>query len=176
MGTTVAANGVLEEVYKVKLRPQHRAEAERAAHLLQDTKVRRDLVLAAPDHEPVHMPAEAVSLIAMVLRAVLKGHSIAVLAPPDAVISTSTAARLLGVSRPHVAKLVDTGLLPASKPGAHRRLRIADVLAYHERVQGRHAALDALVAETEALGLYGTPPKHRKATKGTIKRAARAAR
>lgn len=56
-------------------------------------------------------------------------------------VSTEEAAKLLGVSRPHVAKLVDTGKLSARMVGWFRRLNKREVLAYKEHAQ--HAARKA---------------------------------
>lgn len=165
MGANTAMDNGLEAVLNVKLRAPQRADAERAAELLDDMVARSGLTLAAPDREPVRVPSETVQALRMALRAVLDGRTVAVLAAPNSVISTSAAARILGVSRPHVTKLVDAGILPASTPGTHRRLRMADVLAYREQVNDRHAALDAVVAEADALGLYTARPKRGRAVK-----------
>jgi hypothetical protein len=44
------------------------------------------------------------------------------------------------------------------QPGRHRRVRLADVLAYHERSRRhRPAGLDQMVADAEDAGLYELP-------------------
>jgi excisionase family DNA binding protein len=45
-------------------------------------------------------------------------------------ISTVQAADILGVARVTVVRFCDDGRLPYTKPGKHRRLRLADVLAF----------------------------------------------
>jgi excisionase family DNA binding protein len=64
-------------------------------------------------------------------------------------------ADLLGVSRPTPLKLLEDGKVPFEQPGRHRRMRLDDVLAYRDqRHQERSEALDELVRQTDALGLY----------------------
>ena len=85
-------------------------------------------------------------------------------------MSTTEAAALLGVSRPHVVKLVETGLLPHRMAGTHRRILLEDVLAYKKRRDAGHASLDELARETEALGLYDA---HRRARRTERRRPSR---
>jgi excisionase family DNA binding protein len=94
------------------------------------------------------------------LRAILNeaalGHVVAVVSTAEEV-STGVAARLLGVSRPHVAKLIDTGVLPGRRISRHRRVRLADVMELKRAMDRRHRLLDDLAGETESLGLYDRP-------------------
>ncbi len=70
-------------------------------------------------------------------------------------LTTSQAAEILGVSRPTVVGLVDTGRLPASRVGTHRRIAAADLLAYRAEVEfDADQAMDELVGLSEDLGLY----------------------
>lgn len=72
----------------------------------------------------------------------------------DDILTTQEAADLLGVSRPTVVRLIDEGTLPATEPaGSHRRLRLADVLAYREARNTRQsAAFDRIFELEEAAG------------------------
>ena len=59
------------------------------------------------------------------------------------------------MSRPTVVKLIDDGHLPARKVGSHRRIPLADLLAYRDNMIGRRrAALDQMSQDAEELGLY----------------------
>ncbi len=70
-------------------------------------------------------------------------------------LTTQQAAAVLGVSRPTVIRLVESGKLPARLVGTHRRLDLRDVLAYRETSAAkRRAALDEMTREAEDLGLY----------------------
>ena len=65
------------------------------------------------------------------------------------------AAQMLNVSRPHLIKQIEASAIPHHMVGTYRRLRLADVLAYRDQIDGRAAAaLDAMAAEAEDLGLY----------------------
>jgi excisionase family DNA binding protein len=54
---------------------------------------------------------------------------------PKAVLTSSEAARLLGVSRQHVADLADRGAIRCWRVGTHRRFHRVDVLALLSRLQ-----------------------------------------
>ena len=69
-------------------------------------------------------------------------------------ISTQQAADLLGVSRPYLVKLVESGKLPHRKVGPRRRLHLEDVLAYRTQLEAvRRDALQALADDLQELGL-----------------------
>ncbi|MFK7602342.1 helix-turn-helix domain-containing protein [Deinococcus sp. SM5_A1] len=72
----------------------------------------------------------------------------------DTETGTQQAAELLGVSRPYLVKLVEAGELPHRKVGPRRRLHLADVLAYRERLdRTRGEAMQALADDLQDLGL-----------------------
>jgi excisionase family DNA binding protein len=69
-------------------------------------------------------------------------------------VTTQQAAELLNVSRPFLIGLLRAGLIPHHKVGSHRRVRVADVLAYKQSDDdSRRAALAALTVEGQALGM-----------------------
>ncbi len=61
------------------------------------------------------------------------------MAPADEELSTQEAAALLGVSRPHLVKLLESGALPFRKVGAHRRIKASDLAAYRAGAGGQGA-------------------------------------
>ena len=88
------------------------------------------------------------------LRAFAEGTVVNVEELPE-VLTTGQAADLLGVTRPTVVALIDSGKLPASRIGSHRRLHLSDVLALRERqAVTRREALRDLTRVSEELGLY----------------------
>jgi excisionase family DNA binding protein len=69
-------------------------------------------------------------------------------------MTTQQVAERLGVSRPHVVSLIESGKLRGAKVGTHRRVLLADLEAYQARENAhRSKALTALVRQTRKLGL-----------------------
>src|SRR5690606_27994691 len=66
-------------------------------------------------------------------------------------VSPEDAGKILGISRPLVVRKMDTGELPYRTVGAHRRLKLADVLALKEKEAERQRAMRALAEDTEEL-------------------------
>lgn len=70
-------------------------------------------------------------------------------------LTTQEAAGILGVSRPHLIKMLDSGEIAHYRVGAHRRIDVRDVIAYkQERDARRRDTLTKLSAESQDLGLY----------------------
>src|ERR1019366_7559519 len=75
--------------------------------------------------------------------------------PEHQQLTTQRAADLLGVSRPHLIKLLEAGELPHHKAGSHRRIYLKDLAAYRKRRDvERKAALDRIAKEAFESGLY----------------------
>ena len=115
---------------------------------------RRPRRFTLPDGATVQFPKTAVDGLIEMLEAVAEGDTATVVRTPREV-STQQAATVLNVSRPTVVKLIDDGLLPSRKVGSHRRVSLADLLAYREgMVARRRAVLDQMSRDAEELGLY----------------------
>lgn len=114
----------------------------------------RQARLIGPDGGVTDLPAEVYEALRDVVRAMSDGHAVTI-AVSDSLLTTQQAADLLGVSRPTVVKLIDTGQLPSSRPGRHRRLRLQDVLAYRDRRrENRVRGLSEMVRISDDMGLY----------------------
>lgn len=100
------------------------------------------------------LPGHVLQILLDVLAEMAKGNAIS-LVPRHQELSTQEAAELLNVSRPFLVGLLERGEIPFRKVGSHRRVALAEVLAYkqatdHRRVQ----ALDELAAlsQKESMG------------------------
>ena len=91
----------------------------------------------ADEHNSVELTEQLHAILKQVVQALSHGQSISILTR-DQEISTQQAAEILGLSRPTVVKLIESGELRAHVPGTVRRkLRLADVLAYREELRAR---------------------------------------
>lgn len=102
----------------------------------------------------IDVPPATLRVLSKIL-AMMASQQTFLLYPADIELTTGQAADMLGVSRPYLIARLEAGELPFRKVGRHRRIRMDDVLAYKATMQvQRKAALDELVAHSEALGGY----------------------
>jgi len=110
--------------------------------------------LIAADGERLGMPDAVYRMLKDIVRNMQLGRAV-VLVPENQQLTTQRAAGMLGVSRPHLIKLVEAGDLPYHKVGSHRRIYLKDLLAYQKRRDvERKAALDRIAKEAFESGLY----------------------
>lgn len=129
---------------------------EGAAALLRRLRTIEDgppVRLVSAEGEEFEVPPPLMGLLVSVAEELERGNGVSVL-PLHRQLTTTEAAQLLNVSRPHVITLVERGDLPFETVGTHRRIRLLDVIAYrHGRDQRRRQALDDMVRQGEDLGL-----------------------
>ena len=114
------------------------------------------LTFSAPGVRAVSLSPAVTRMVASILREVAQGHTVALVTTAEEV-STGVAARLLGVSRPHVAMLVDTGVLPGRRINKHRRVRLADVVALKREMDQQRALVREMAELGQEMGLYDDP-------------------
>ncbi|MEO8750563.1 MAG: helix-turn-helix domain-containing protein, partial [Allobranchiibius sp.] len=88
------------------------------------------LVDASGDEE-LTVPREAAELLVRVLTSLAQGQPVMLL-PDHAELTTQQAADLLGVSRPHLIKLLDSAAIDYRRVGSHRRIDAASLRAYRD--------------------------------------------
>ena len=120
--------------------------------------------LSSPNGERLILPAEVFEVLRDIVEAMAAGQAVTI-APVHQRLTTQKAADLLGISRPTLVKLLESGEIPFEQPGRHRRVRLADVLAYRERSSlDRRAALDRMVEIADEADMYertATPKRTR---------------
>jgi excisionase family DNA binding protein len=130
-----------------------RISGEKLAAHLGDSRGLRLQVEAGGRSEELVLPPSALRLLVGVLAELGQGNAVT-LTPIRAELTTQQAADLLNVSRPHLVKLLDEGAVPSRKVGTHRRVQLADLLAYKRDFQARRrAALDELAALSQDLDM-----------------------
>ncbi|HEY1133264.1 MAG TPA: helix-turn-helix domain-containing protein [Nocardioides sp.] len=120
-----------------------------------DTATARPALVAADGHTH-ELPPAVFDILLQVVGALADGNGVTVI-PLNAMLTTQQAAEFLGISRPTLVRLLDTGQIPMHKPGRHRLVALPDLVSYQEAVRStRREALDELVADAEMDGLYAT--------------------
>ena len=99
------------------------------------------------------LPARAVELIADFLGAMVERRPFSVI-PHEAVLTTKQAADFLNVSRPYLVGLIDRGEIHHQMVGSHRRITMADLVAFKKASdEKRKAAIARMIAESQKLDL-----------------------
>jgi len=126
-----------------------RSSGQSLARLIRKNRPLKLKVTDADQEQPIELPPGAALLLMDILEAMAAGRGITLI-PENAELTTVQAADVLNVSRPFLIKLLEEKALPCRKVGAHRRIRMEDVMAYKARIDAdREAVLDQLVAEAQ---------------------------
>ena len=116
-------------------------------------QVRRPALVAA-NGETLELPEAMFDALKQVAEALASGMGVTV-APLSAMLTTQEAADYLGISRPTLVRILERGDIPMVKPGRHRYVRLADLVAYQDRAQDeRRSALEQMVQDAQAHDLY----------------------
>jgi excisionase family DNA binding protein len=121
--------------------------------LLRSRKKRARTLQVRPEgtavEQSVTIPTEAFELFVQVLAQMANGNPVAIV-PVHAELTTQQAAEMLNVSRPFLVGLLDEKVIPYRMVGSHRRVRVADLLAYRQKDDAERQALaDELAAEAQ---------------------------
>ena len=110
--------------------------------------------LVGPHDERVELPESVYHILKDVVRNMAAGRAI-MLVPQRQQLTTQAAADLLGFSRPHLIKLLESGTIPFQKVGHHRRLLLKDVLTFQKKRDAeRRTALNELARAEFEEGMY----------------------
>jgi excisionase family DNA binding protein len=120
------------------------SESPQLREILEHTGGGGFSVLHRADGLLADLPAELVQALRYIVRELDSGREVTISSSTE-VLTSQQAADLLGMSRPTLVRLLDSGHLPFEKIGSHRRVLRRDVLAFRERRrQEQYAALDAM--------------------------------
>ncbi len=104
--------------------------------------------------ERIKIPLNTLKLLAEILKVTGQGKPISIV-PVATEITTQAAAEMLGCSRPHLVKLLESGKIPFTKVGKHRRIKYEDVVAYRKAMKAdQKNALIEMMKSDEESGLY----------------------
>lgn len=122
--------------------------AEHVEHLYRTffvhAKPANHLQLVGPDGVAEDIPVEIYAVLREVFQHLKDGQAISLI-PDDTLLTTQQAAEILNISRPYLYRLLDAREIPFIRVGTHRKLRLADVEALHQRRRAdSRKALDAI--------------------------------
>ncbi len=128
--------------------PDEAQDADRALRALDSAdgasiEVRLSGRMDAP---AVELPPEARALLLRVLAHLANGDAVTVV-PVQAEVTPQQAAEILGVSRPFLVRLLDEGRIAFRMVGTHRRVPLADLLAFKKANKAERRALAAALTE-----------------------------
>lgn len=102
----------------------------------------------------IKIPLNALNLLAKILKETSLGRPVSIV-PIATEVTTQAAAEIIGCSRPHIVKLLETGKIKFIKVGKHRRIKYEDLMAYKKEMKTNQALLISKMMESdENLGLY----------------------
>lgn len=102
----------------------------------------------------IELPTSALTLLMTILGELAVGNAVQVV-PVHAELTSQEAANILNVSRPHLVKMLEEGMIPFHKTGRHRRVLFADLMKYKEqRDNESKQAMQELADQSQELGLY----------------------
>lgn len=121
----------------MSLREPHRAKAVdvgRAAEVgkgLELLAASGDSLRLVVGGAEVELPASVRESVVDLLQRIAAGDNV-VIASTEALLTTSQAAEMIGISHTYLLRLADAGKLPVQYRGTHRRFALADVVRYVE--------------------------------------------
>ncbi|MEU8071758.1 MULTISPECIES: helix-turn-helix domain-containing protein [unclassified Micromonospora] len=108
--------------------------------------------LVSANGDEVEVPAQMFDVLRQISAMLARGDGVAISAVSRE-LTTTEAAKLLGMSRPTLVRLLENGAVASHRVGSHRRLFLRDVLAFRQRqMDERRKSYEALMWESDALG------------------------
>jgi excisionase family DNA binding protein len=139
--------------------PTALAKADQKQVLELYQKIQRSRArLVGRDGKAQSLPGSLHDFLAHLVADLYQGQSVAIV-QNDSQLTTVEAARMLGVSRQFLVKVLERNEIPHHMVGTHRRVYVRDLLTYKAtRDAKRHRILDDLTHAEAKDGLYDLEP------------------
>lgn len=112
------------------------------------------LIIDETEGKAINIPPAALPLLVGILSQLSQGNTVK-LTPITKELADYQVADILGVSRHYVWELMNSGKIPYQIVDNCRQMHYEDVMEYKQRTYAEaQKALDEMVAEAEAMGLY----------------------
>lgn len=93
-----------------------------------------EISVANNETERIEIPDKAFEHLGKILQAMAEGKDVFIICNEEE-LTTQEAADILNISRPHLVKLLESGEIPFTKVGKHRRVQFEDLNAYKKKRQ-----------------------------------------
>lgn len=124
------------------------------ANVLNELKDSNPEIEIEETREKIRIPLHALQLLAQILKETSNGRPVSIV-PIATELTTQATAELLGCSRPHVIKLLESGEIKFVKVGKHRRIKYDDVVSYKRKMKTHQENLiNEIISSDEEAGLY----------------------
>jgi excisionase family DNA binding protein len=101
----------------------------------------------------IDIPPKAFNMLYDIMNNMALGKSITLI-PSEPELTTQQAANMLHMSRPHMVKILEDGLIPYKKVGSHRRIQLKDIMKYEKKLEStREKQLAFLAKHAQELNL-----------------------
>jgi excisionase family DNA binding protein len=118
--------------------------------------------LVGADGHRIELPHPVFEALRQVVNAMSRGQGVTI-APQNALLTTQEGADFLGISRPTLVRLLEDGEIAHEMRGRHRRVTLADLVAYQQHTRHeRRETLATMAREGQENGLYAAtdgPPR-----------------
>ena len=132
------------------------ASYDALAAVIRELKSNNPEIEIEETQERIKIPLSALKLLGEILEVMSKGKPFS-LVPIATEVTTQKAAEILGCSRPHLVKLLESGEIEFTKVGKHRRVKFEDVMQYKKKMKStqKNHLIDMMQSDEE-IGLYDT--------------------
>lgn len=153
----VAERQKLAEIKELLMKSELASADERFDEMISHGDFSLPVLSVPGESSPIPLTPELAHVLLDAATQLLKGRGVTII-PRDMKMTTQEAADLLGMSRPTFVKILEAGDIAYEKVGRHRRVQLADVLAYQAAQHGRvMSALDSLGENEDPLAIVDNP-------------------